>query len=53
MGGKVGLRCKGKTLLAYWTLSTNFENKKFVDITQKYFAVFPQANFSANNLNFN
>jgi hypothetical protein len=30
MGGKVCLRCKGKTL---WSLSKTFENKKFVDVT--------------------
>ena len=27
-------------------------NKKFVDITQQCFALFPQVNFPANNLNF-
>ena len=42
MGGKVYLRCKGKT----------FENKKFVDITQQCFALLPQVNFPGNNLNF-
>ena len=52
IGRKVCLRCKGKTLLAYWTLSTNFENKKFVDITQQCFAFLPRVNFPANNLNF-
>ena len=30
-----------------------FENKKFVDITQQCFALLPQVNFPANNLNFN
>jgi hypothetical protein len=28
------------------------ENKKFVDITQQCFALLPQVNFPANNLNF-
>ena len=45
MGGKVCLTCKDKTLLG-------FENKKFVYITQQCFAVLPQVNFPANNLNF-
>ena len=38
-----------------WVLYTNFENKKFVDITQQCFASFafrPRANFPAHNLNF-
>ena len=38
MGGKVCLRCKGKTLL-------DVVNKKFVDITQQCFALLPQVNF--------
>ena len=29
-----------------------FENKKFVDIPQQCFALLPQVNFPANNLNF-
>ena len=29
-----------------------FENKKFVDIIQQYFALLSQVNFAANNLNF-
>ena len=29
-----------------------FENRKFVDITQQFFALLPQVNFPANNLNF-
>jgi len=29
-----------------------FKNKKFVDITQQCFALLPQVNFPANNLNF-
>ena len=42
MGGKACfMRCK-KT----------FENKKFVDITQQYFALLPQVNFRANDLYF-
>ena len=44
MGGKVCLKCKGKTLLG--------ENKKFVDTPQQCFAFTPQANFPAHNLNF-
>ena len=43
MGGKVCLRCKGKTLLL---------KKKFVDITQQCLALLPQVNFPTNNLNF-
>ena len=42
MGGKFCLRSKGKT----------FENKKFVDITRQCFALLPQVDFPANNLNF-
>ena len=30
----------------------SFENKMFVDITQQCFALLPQVNFPANNLNF-
>ena len=37
MGGKVCLRCKGKTCC-----QQTFENKKFVDITQQCFALLPQ-----------
>ena len=48
MGGKVSLRCKGKTGGCQQT----FENKKFVDITQQCFALLPQGNFPAHNLNF-
>ena len=40
MGGKVCLRCK-----------QTFENKKFVDTIQQCFAILPQVNFPANNLN--
>jgi len=46
MGGKVCLRCKGKRWLAFFCI------QKFVDITQQCFALFPQVNFPANNLNF-
>ena len=46
MGGKICLRCKGKTLLGIVCI------QKFVDITQQCFALFPQVNFPANNLNF-
>ena len=35
-----------------WALSTNFKNKQFVHIPQQCFAVLPQVNFPANNLNF-
>ena len=35
-----------------WALSANFENKKFVDITQQCFALSTQVNPPANNLNF-
>ena len=45
MGGKVCLRCKGKTLLGV-------VNKKFIDITQQCFVLLSQVNFPANNLNF-
>jgi hypothetical protein len=38
VGGKVCLRCKGKTLLGV-------ENKKFVDINQQCFALLPQVIF--------
>jgi hypothetical protein len=41
MGGKISVRCEGKTLLAV-------ENKKFVDITQQCFS----SKLTANNLNF-
>ena len=47
--GKVCLRCKGKTVGHCQQI---FENKKFVDITQQCFALLPQVNFPANNLNF-
>ena len=47
MGGKVCLKSNGKTLLGII-----FDNKKFVDITQQSFALLPQVNFPANNLNF-
>jgi hypothetical protein len=46
MGGKVCLRCKGKTMLGV------FENKKFDDITQQCFALLSQVNIPTNNLNF-
>ena len=35
-----------------WALSTHFWKQKFVDITQQCFALLPQVNFPANNLNF-
>jgi hypothetical protein len=43
IGGKVCLKCKGKTLLAFCF-------QKFVDITQQCFALLPQVNFPTNNL---
>jgi hypothetical protein len=48
MGGKVCLRCKGKTFLGV-------VNKLFVfkiKITQQCFAFLPQVNFPAHNLKF-
>ena len=45
------LRFKGKTLLA-GRCQQNFENKKFVDISQKCFALLPPVTFPAHNLNF-
>ena len=48
--GKVCLRCKGKNIAGH--CQQTCENKKFVDITQQCFAILPQVNFSANNLNF-
>ena len=44
-GGKLCLRCKGKTLLGV-------VNKKFVDISQQWYTLLPQVNFPAHNLNF-
>jgi hypothetical protein len=49
MGGKDGLRCKGKTLQV--VVNKLLKTKKFVD-TQQYFALLPQVNFPADNLNF-
>jgi hypothetical protein len=49
MGGKVCLKCKGITLLS---VVNNVWKKRFVDITQQCFALLPQPNFSAYNLNF-
>jgi len=45
MGGKVCLRCKGKTLQRVGCQQT-FEHKK------QCFALLPQVKFPANNLNF-
>jgi hypothetical protein len=50
MGRKVCLRCKGKTLLGI--VNKFLRNKKIVDITHQCFALLPQVNFTANNLNF-
>ena len=43
--GKICLRCKGKALLVGC-------QQTIVDIIQKFFALLPQVNFPANNLNF-
>ena len=48
MGGKVCLRCKVKNI-AGWC-EQNFDNKKFVDITQHSFALLSQVNYPANDL---
>jgi hypothetical protein len=40
MGGKVCLRCKGKRLLC--VVNKLLKNKKFVDISQQYFALLRQ-----------
>ena len=50
MGRKVCFMCKGKTLLGI--VNKLLKNKKFVNITQQYFALLPHLNFPANNLNF-
>ena len=49
MGGKVCLRCKGKTLLG---VVNKLLKTKFVDMTQQCFALLAQVNFPVNNLNF-
>ena len=43
MGGKLALGVEAKQ---------TFENKKFVDITQQFFALLPQVNVSDKDLNF-
>ena len=43
---------KGVKAKHCWALSTNFKNKKIVDITQQCFALLPQVNLPVNNLNF-
>ena len=43
MGGKVCLRCKGKTLLDI--ANKHLKTKKFFDISQQCFALLPQGNF--------
>ena len=50
MGGKVCLRCKGKTLLG--VVNKLLKKKKNVDITQQCFAFTPQANFPAHDFKF-
>jgi hypothetical protein len=50
MSGKVYLSSKGKTLL---DVVNKLLKKKLIDITQQFFfALLPQVNFPANNLNF-
>jgi hypothetical protein len=49
MGGKVSLWCKGNIA---GHCQQALENKKSVDITLQCFALLPQVNFAANNLNF-
>ena len=51
MDGKVCLRCKGKRQNIAGRYQQTFEDKNFVDITQQCFALLPQINFPANNLN--
>jgi hypothetical protein len=50
IGGKVYLRCKGKTLLV--VVNKLLKPKMFDDITQQCFALLPQVKVPANNLNF-
>ena len=50
MGRKVCLRCQRQNTAG--RCQQTFENKKYVDITQQCFALLPQVNFPANNLNF-
>ena len=47
MGGKVCLRCKGKTLLG--VVNKLLERKRLLTLPSN---VLPQVNFPANNLNF-
>jgi hypothetical protein len=49
---KKQLFLKVKKILKGSLNSTNFENRKFVDNAQQYFAFSPQVNFPAHNLNF-
>ena len=49
IGGKVCLKCKGKTLLG---VVNKLLKIKFVAITLQCFALLPQVHFLANNLNF-
>ena len=50
MGGKVCLRCKGKTLLG--VVNKLLKTKKILDITQQCLALLPKVIFPVNNLNF-
>ena len=50
MGMKVCLRCKGRTLLA--VVNKLFVFKKILTSPSNVFALLPQVNFHANNLNF-
>ena len=49
VGGKVSLRCRGKTLLG---IVDKLLKTKFVDNPRQCFTFTPQANFSAHNLHF-
>ena len=48
----VKIQTIGVKVCLRWHCRQNFENKKFVDITQQCFALLPQVDFPAHNLNF-
>ena len=50
MGRKVCLMCKGKTLLG--VVNKLLETKSLLTSPNNVLPLFPQVNFSANNLNF-
>ena len=50
MGGKVCLRCKGKTIRGI--VNKLLKTKSLLTLCQQFFALLPQVNFPANNLNF-